>query len=520
MTRPGRLRLATAAVLSASVLAACSGGGGDGNGGVGPIVKYERPGEQASVAAPTKKDTVLGPEATPAPVASPEKPNLLMITMDDAAMKDMQFMPHLQEVIAGEGVTIDQGLAPTPICVPARATLLTGQYSRNHGAVTISGEGGGYKAFDDEDTMPVSLQKAGYDTMMVGKYLNGYTKDEVHHQPPGWTVWRPTVDFATYNFEHPQLLVDGQIKDYDTYSTTLLSDQSNQLIADHAEGADKDKPWYMWVNYVAPHHGSPHESDDPDGISTTVPDKRDRDTFKDLDLDTTPEMFEADPSDKALIRNARQKWSKKRRAGLREERQQRVEALQAVDRAIARTVDTLKKTGQLDNTYLVVTSDNGFYVGEHNLNGKLWYFRDAINIPMFIRGPGLPAGTTTRAPVTNADWAPTFAALAGTTLDRDADGVDVMPWLDSDATRRVVPISGWPVKGGLKPLYTGVIVGPWTYVRGRKGRGELYYTKNDQYQLYNLYGDPRYKAVRKQLRDLWQETQDCAGATCPRTFMK
>ena len=105
MTRPGRLRLATAAVLSASVLAACSGGGGEA-GERPPVVKYERPGEQPSVAAPTAQDAVLGPEATPSPVASPEKPNLLMITMDDAAMKDMEFMPHLQDVIAGEGVTI------------------------------------------------------------------------------------------------------------------------------------------------------------------------------------------------------------------------------------------------------------------------------------------------------------------------------------------------------------------------------------------------------------------------------
>lgn len=518
MSRPGRLRIATTAVISASVLAACSGGGGDG--GKRDVVKYAKPSEQPSVAAPTAKDAVLGPDASPAPVSSPDKPNLLMITMDDASLKDMKFMPHLQEVIAGQGVTIANGMAPTPICVPARASLLTGQYARNHGAVTISGEGGGYKAFNDKDTLPVSLQKAGYDTMMTGKYLNGYTKAEVHHQPPGWTVWRPTVDFATYNFEHPQLLIDGKVTDFDTYSTTLLSDQSNGLIEQHAKGADRNNPWYMWVNYVAPHHGSPHESDDPDGIATTVPDKRDRDTFKDLDLDTTPEMFEKDPSDKGLIRAARQKWSKQRRAGLREARQQRVEALQAVDRAIDRTVTTLKKTGQLDNTYIVVTSDNGFFVGEHNLYGKLWYFLDALGIPMFIRGPGLPAGTTTQAPVTNADWAPTFAALAGATMARNVDGVDVMPWLDSDATRRVVPISGWPVKGGLTPLYTGVAVGPWTYVRGKKGRGEMYYRTDDPYQLYNLYGDPRYKAQRQELKQLWLQTRDCAGATCPQTFMK
>ncbi len=516
MSRPGRLRLATAAVISMSVLAACSGGGGDGSAERGPAVRYEKPGEQPSVEAPEVQD-VLGPDATPVPITAPERPNLLMITMDDAALKDMQFMPHLQEMVARQGVTIANGLAPTPICVPARASLLTGQYAHNHGAVTIGGEGGGYEAFDDADTLPVSLEKAGYDTMMVGKYLNGYTRHEIDHQPPGWTVWRPTIDFTTYDFEHPQLLVDGKIEKYDRYNTNVLSDQSNELIAEREDSAD---PWYLWVNYVAPHHGSPREDDDPDGISTTVPDKKDKDSYSHLELDTTPEMFEEDPSDKALVRAARQRTPQARRDGLREERQQRVESLQSVDRAIKRTIETLRKTGQLDSTYVVVTSDNGFMTGEHNLNGKLWYFRDSIGIPMFIRGPGLPADITSQAPVTNADWAPTFAALAGVPLDREADGVDVLPWLASNATARVIPIAGWPVKGGLEPLYTGVIVGQWTYVRGRKGRGELYDRAADPYELYNVFHDPRFKQVRKQLRGLWEQTRDCAGATCPQTFMK
>ncbi len=85
---------------------------------------------------------------------------------------------------------------------------------------------------------------------------------------------------------------------------------------------------------------------------------------------------------------------------------------------------------------------------------------------------------------------------------------------------RVIPIAGWPVKGGLEPLYTGVIVGQWTYVRGRKGRGEHQARPPPPYDLYNVFHDPRFKQVRKQLRGLWEQTRDCAGATCPQTFMK
>ncbi len=517
MTGPGQpghlLRVATAAVLGVTLLAGCT----DDATELAPPGEYKAPGKQSAVADPTARDAVLGPAATPAPVDSPEQPNLLMITMDDASLKDMQFMPHLQELVADTGVTLERGLAPTPICVPARASLLTGQYSSNHGAVTVGGEGGGYAAFRDADTLPVALQEAGYDTMLVGKYLNGYTAQEVHRQPPGWSVWRPTVDFSTYNFAHPEILVDGKIVKTDTYSTTLLSDHSNELIRSHA---DTDKPWYQWVNYVAPHHGGPKEDDDPEGLSTTVPEDRDRDTFSDLDLDETPEMFEKDPSDKGLVSATRRPASADRRAGLREVRQQRVESLQAVDRAIERTIETLRSTDQLDNTYVVVTSDNGFFVGEHNLYGKLWYFRDGLTIPMFISGPGLPRGTTSAAPVTNADWAPTFARLAGAELGREVDGVDVMPWIDSNATRRVVPLSGYPVKGGLEPLYTGVSVGEWTYVRGRRGRGEMYNSRTDPHQLSNLYRDPRFTEQRKQLRKLWKESRECVGAACPKEFME
>jgi len=167
-----------------------------------------------------------------------------------------------------------------------------------------------------------------------------------------------------------------------------------------------------------------------------------------------------------------------------------------------------------------VTSDNGYFVGEHSLNGKLWYFRDSVRVPMFIRGPGVPKGITSQAPVTNADWAPTFAALAGAKMQRKEDGTNVMPWLASKADRRVIPIAGWPVHGGLTPLYTGVMVGPWTYVRGKRGGGEMYYDRSDPYQLYNLYSDPRFASQRKELRKLWLQARDCAGSSCPRTFMK
>jgi arylsulfatase A-like enzyme len=197
-----------------------------------------------------------------------------------------------------------------------------------------------------------------------------------------------------------------------------------------------------------------------------------------------------------------------------------VESLQSVDRALARTIRTLRETHQLRRTYVVFTSDNGFVVGQHNLNGKLWYFREIVGIPMYIRGPGLPRGKTSHTPVSNADWAPTFASLAGATPTRTVDGVDVMPWLTSGATARPIPIEGYPVKGGRTPLYTGILDGPWTWVQGRAGRGELYRLTVDHWQNHNLAKDPRYQAQKAKLRRMTHQYSECAGATCPRNFYR
>lgn len=509
-------QLTAMAVAGALFASACSGDGPADEKSSRP--KPSAP-TSASVPDPAATEKILTDEATPVPLDTVDRPNLLMITVDDAALKDMPYMPHLQQLMADQGTTIENGVAPTPICVPSRASILTGQYSHNHGAVTINGEGGGFPAFRgeaDDDTLPVWLQRAGYDTMFLGKYLNGYNEETSDYTPPGWSTWRPTLDPTTYNYSDPTLLIDGQPEQIHQYSTSLLRDQSEEMIRDRA---DSDKPWYMWVNYIAPHSGGPKEPDDPKGIKTPAREDRDRGTFSDLENSDTPDMFEKDSSDKTIVPATQKKWGTKGRAALKIARQQRIESLQSVDRALVSTFKTLRDTDQLDSTYIVFTSDNGFATGEHNISGKLFYFTDILHIPMFIRGPGIPRGLTTKAPVTNADWAPTLAGLAGVAPGKDVDGVDVLPWLDSDATRRVIPIEGYPVQGGLKSLYRGVTVGNWTYVRG-KSREELYDRNVDDYQLVNVRNDPRFKTYLKQMRNLTRSASTCAAATCPTEFMR
>lgn len=477
------------------------------------------PSGQQPVPSPSADDLeLLGSELTTTPAPRPvSQPNLLMITVDDATVDDLADMPAVQSQLVDQGLNLTNGIAPTPICVPARASLLTGQYTHNHGALTINGDGGGVSSFDDAGTLPVWLRDAGYDTMFVGKYLNGYGQDvPVEYVPPGWTDWQATIDPTTYNYLQPTFSDNGQRHEWAGYSTDVISQVSQNLLAAPERA---DQPWYLWVNYVAPHFGGPRESDDP-GLKTPAVAEKYRDSFADRELPTTPDMFEQDVSDKVLTGATQRRWGPEGRASLRELNQQRLESLQSVDDAVAATLDTLRRTGQLDNTYVVFTSDNGYAVGQHNVNGKLWPYEEILTVPMVISGPGLPRGTSSSTPVTNADWAPTFAALAGAMPTRAVDGIDVWPWL-TRSSERVIPIEGYPLKGGpnRKRRYLGVTVGEWLYVRNPGGGGEeLYHHGEDPHELHNLAGDPRFTEMRDQLRELTAETADCAGATCPRAF--
>ena len=456
--------------------------------------------------------------------AATRRPNVLMITADDAAPGDLRFMPHTRELIADRGVTFTNGVAPTPICVPARASLLTGQYTHNHKAYTIEGKGGGFASFDSRNALPTWLHRAGYDTLFIGKYLNGYGdagSGTARHIESGWTQWRPTVGGSTYNFMHPTLNINGRLARYDQYNSNLFADQTVDLLA---RPSRKDKPWFMWVNYVAPHHGGSLDADDPQvryprnpasWVKTTKPAPRDANRFRSLRL----------PQDANMFRSVRRGWfngasmSPLKRRNVREAYQQRIEALQSVDRGVARSVAALRRTGQLRNTVVMFTSDNGYLVGQHNRFGKLYSYNDSQRIPVVMSGPGVPVGKRVRTAVTNPDIAVTIAALAHAEPGRQVDGIDVMPLLRLGYRERVIPTEAYPVHGGTRPIYTGIREGTWTYTRLRKSgplREELYNRATDPSELHNLAGRPAFASQLKRFRALDAQYRDCAGDTCPK----
>lgn len=458
-----------------------------------------------------------------------DRPNVLMITADDAVPRDLRYMPLTQRLLADQGVTFTDAVAPDPICVPARASLLTGQYTHNHKAYTISGVGGGFQSFNSQRTLPVWLQAAGYDTLFVGKYLNGYADAGTNQLEvePGWTEWRPTVGASTYNYLHPTINMNGQqLIHYHGYNSNVLLQQTKELLSDPRR---QRKPWYLWVNYTAPHTGGPLEPDDPKAlypddsanwIATTHPAPRDKGRFAGIHLPRIPDMFRSvpdEPSDGPPLTGTQQSM-------YRVAYQQRLEALQSVDRAVAGTLRTLRQTHQLANTYILFGSDNGYMVGEHNHYGKLLHFNDAERIPLLMRGPGLPQGTKVRTAVTNPDIATTIAAIAHARPMRRQDGVDILPWVRRGYRDRIIPTEAYPVRGGTSPLYTGIREGPWTYAHyyhwGGRQFEELYNRATDPFELHNLVGRPAYQRQLHRFRRLNRRYRDCAGSTCPKAFVK
>lgn len=461
--------------------------------------------------------------AQPAPrPAVPEQPNIVMITLDDLTSADLAVMPRTRRLIARQGTTMTQGLAPTPMCAPARASLLTGQYAHHHGVLTVEGQAGGFEAFDDRRTLPTWLQQAGYETMFAGKYLNGYGVRDPRYIPPGWDRWRASVDFTTYSFLHTRFNVDGTVVRPPGYSSDILGRYSEELIGQHERGRLSGHPMFLWVNYVAPHHGGPREPDDPGRTLpggrrplTTTPAPRDRNHFRDVPLPHGPAMWERDRRGNP---HAGPRASASYRAAIREVHQQRLESLLAVDEAVGRTVRALRRAGELKRTVIVLTSDNGYMIGEHQLVGKLWFYDDSLRIPVILRGPGIPRDQRVATPITNPDLAVTIAGLAHARPTREVDGVDLLPWLDRPDQRRAVPIEAYPVRGGKRRLYSGIRYADLTYVRSRGGSEELYDRARDPGELVNVARKPAYGATLERMRTWDRRYRNCSGTACPQWF--
>lgn len=401
--------LVTAALLAATLVLLPSLGAA---GTSGPA-----PGHDPIAVAP-------GETTTAASAAVTARPNIVLLTTDDQTLTDLRAMPVTHRLLKAQGVTLT-GISPHPLCCPARAEILTGQFAQNNGVISNTGDHGGYGSFDTSSTLATWLHGAGYHTAFMGKFLNGYSTADVTDATPGWDEWHPTVA-GVYNYRDFTIDHNGSLQAYqDSYQTDVFAGVADEVLDSFAV---QDEPFFLWQSFVAP-HGSCQPSQEMRCWGPPVPAPRHQALFPDAKPPSLsdPAFNEADVHDKPLWVQQRTRLSAERQRAIVRTHRKRLRALQAVDEAVGRVMSTLRQHKELANTLIIFTSDNGYLLGEHRLMGKNVPYEQALQVPFVMRGPGIPAGVTRSQVGATVDIAPTIAAAARVTPGLEVDGRTLLP---------------------------------------------------------------------------------------------
>lgn len=413
--------------------------------------------------------------------------NILFIYVDDMAHSLFQHMDKTRRLLTYNGVEFQNSFVSLSICCPARASMLRGQYAHN---TTVFGNvypnGGFRKVFlsgVEKDNVATWLRQSGYRTGLVGKYMNQYPDTAVapaNYVPPGWSLWfvpnggDPDTQY-NYSINHNGVTERFGEATGDHLNDVLLR-RADDFIRE-AAGDPADKPFFLMVTPTLPH------------LPAVAP-RRYLKQFSGLQAPRPPSFNEDDMSDKPTwMRNlpSLSAWQI-RKLDERYVRQRRATA--ALDDMVEGLVTALRETGQLDNTYIVFSSDNGLHMGEHRLNvGKGRAYEEDIKVPLVIRGPGIPAGRKVKLLTANVDFAPTFAQIAGVAPPDWVDGRSLVPLFSGappSRWRRSVLLESQRIADekefhGLRTETNQL------FALYDNGDGEYYEMDDDPYQLSNRY---------------------------------
>jgi N-acetylglucosamine-6-sulfatase len=479
------------------------------------------------------------PSLNGASAAPGEKPNIVMVVTDDQRLDSFnsRTMPATERLIADKGTTFTDTIITTPTCCPSRATMLTGQYGHNNG---VMANAPGYRAMEDpENTLPVWLDKAGYQTAHLGKYLNGYqgVADPDTEVAPGWDEWYTLLTPRRYYGYN--LAVNGNEEkfgnDDEDYFARAINRKTTHVIRRFARPGD---PFYLQVDQFAPHTENGTSKGAGRCKGGAVPDPRDEALFEKEKVPETPNFNEQDVSDKPSFIRERERLGaeEKRKAGKR--LGCRLASLRGVDRGVKKIVQTLKREDELDNTVIIFVSDNGYFEGEHRIAiNKTFPYEEALRVPLAIRVPsGVIGGqqpARVKELVSNVDLAPTIADLAGAEPCNEQDcrvmdGHSLVGLLRGsnggipDDRSLVLEYGRERDKTGLLCEYTGIrdpthMYMEYTGLASNGGctpidEGEVYDLGADPFQLENVFrpngGQP---AVQGQLADKLEKLRDCVG---------
>ena len=363
---------------------------------------------------------------------------MLVIVADDHAANAVgcyggphRVTPQIDR-IAREGIRFDACSCTNSLCSPSRATILTGTYNHVNGVTTLSTE------FDArQPVFPGLLRDAGYRTALIGKWHLGHGAE---HDPRGFDHWEVLPDQGDYH--DPEFLtMDGGSHVRPGYATDLITDLSLDWL-----DSTGDEPWCLLVQHKAPHR--PWE-----------PAERHRTLFDDVEI-AMPETFFDDYEDRAeAARAARMRVARDLNAeDLKAEPPSQLDPVErahwafrrylvdylrcvvAVDEGVGRLLAHLDATGQADDTIVVYTSDQGFFLGEHGWYDKRFMYAESLQMPLLVRYPPIiEPGSTSEALVLNVDFAQTFLDLCGVEPDPRMQGRSMLPLLQGRDPEEV----GW-----------------------------------------------------------------------------
>lgn len=425
-----------------------------------------------------------------------DQPNIVLVLTDDQRWDSLVQMPSVQRLLVDKGTSFTNAFTTDPLCCPSRASILTGTYPHTTGVYRNSARYGGWEAFRDAEgsTLATWLRGAGYRTGMFGKYFNGYRTTEV---PPGWERIMALTSAGPGYFDY-SVNDNGTAVDYGNDPKSYATDVFARAAVRFIRTTSRDQPLFLYFAPSAPHLPAlPAPRHANAEVGSVV---------------RSPAVNEADVSDKpAHIR----RLGRLPQGALDDIAIRGARALLAVDDAIANLVEALHRSGRLEQTLFVFTSDNGLALGEHRWRYKLTPYEETIRVPMVMRYDALMEAPASIDGLTlNIDLAPTFADVAGIDPGSPVEGRSLLPLLRGRETvwRRDFLIESLQIdRGGNEPevpTYCALRTSRWKFVRYQTGELELYDLATDPFELENLSGRADRRALTERLESRLRELCD------------
>lgn len=429
----------------------------------------------------------------------PARPNIIFIMSDDHAAhaisaygSKINQTPNIDR-IGKEGMRFSNCFAVNAICTPSRATILTGKYSHINGVPV-------FNRFDGSQwTVAKELQKAGYHTGMIGKWHLG-------SEPTGFDYWNILPGQGRYH--HPLFIEMGKTNKFPGgYATDLIADFS----IDFMEKRPKDKPFFLMC-----HHKAPHRPWEPDAKhaklfeNVEIPEPETfNDDYKNRSSAATEAEMRIDrdlkPSD--VKQTPPTGLSEKELKHWKYERYMRdyLACIASVDDNVGRLLDYLDKNDLSKNTIIIYTSDQGFFLGDHNWFDKRFMYEESLRMPFLIRYPDkIKSGKVNESMILNVDFAPTFLEYAGLKAPGEVQGRSIVPLLNGEnpkdwRTSMYYRYYHYPADHRVQPHY-GVRNERYKLIFfNRINQWELFDLQKDPHELRSVYNDAGYIDVQKKM---------------------